>query len=368
MRDKITEVLEYLGYKGNFVSVLKNKDLWQEVSSNTLEVSEVVSEVEKVYLYLYPETILYCGGGNIKRYLGLRRGYSEYCRVTTCNECKNARIESNKQGVMKKYGVDNIGKLPEAIAARKKFWNDKDAVNKTKEKRIQTNQEVYGCDNPAQSTFIKDRMKNTFMVNYGVDNPSKDQGIKDKKKATTMKNYGVDYPTRSDVIKEKTKKTNLEKYGVMYPMQVDEIKNRMMETKVKNGSFSKSNSSTEATEYFRKYTRDKGYDMGQVAYADPNIGLHEWGFYFDRWYLYDFVAFEKGCRGDHNKIIEIVEYQGPFHYTEHDLERKDAKAYPWKSNSTTIEQSIEKDKTKKELAEKFLTENYTVVWSEKYHK
>lgn len=364
MRDKIKEVLENLGYKGRFVSVLKKKNLWEIISSNTPEVPEV----EKVYLYLHPETRLYCNGGNIKKYLGLKRGYSEYCRVATCNECKNARIEANKQGVIKKYGVDNIGKLPQAVTARRKFWNNKDAVDKSKEKRIKTNQEIYGCDNPAQSDIIKTRMKNTFIINYGVDNPSKDQGIKDKKKTTTIINYGVDSPMKSKIIKEKTRKTNIEKYGVEHPMQTDEIKNRMMETKIKNGSFSISNTSTEATEYFRKYIQDKSYDIDQVAYADPDSGLHEWGFYFDRWYLYDFVAFEKGYRGDSTKIIEIVEYHGPFHYRDHDMGRKDDKAYPWKSNTTTIGESIEKDNTKKKFAEKFLTENYTIIWSEKYHK
>jgi len=365
MMKEVIEVLERLKYKGNFISVLKNKGLWNEIVINT---PDTVSDVERVYLYLNSNTAIYCDGGNLKKYLGLTRGYSVYCNVTNhCSRCDSNRLAAVKQGVINKYGVDNIGKLPAAIESRERFWSDPDAVLSAKEKRVKTNQEIYGCDNPAQSDTIKNRMKETFMKNYGTDNPSKVEYIKTLKKETSRKNYGVDHPTQSEVVKRRRTETNIQRYGVEVPTQNEEVKKRVIATKISNGSFSRSNSSAEATEYFRKYIDTKGYDITQVAFADPDNGLHEWGYYFDRWYLYDFVAFSPGYRGDYTKIIEIIEYHGPFHYKESDNLDKDSKAYPWKSNNTTISEAIEKDKKKEEVAKKYLTENYTVVWSEKYH-
>ena len=107
--------------------------------------------------------------------------------------------------------------------------------------------------------------------------------------------------------------------------------------------------------------------MTQVAFADSDNGLHEWGYYFDRWYLYDFVAFEQGHRGNASKILEIVEYNGPFHYTEEEAsDRGSEKAAPWASSKMTIAESVERDKRKEKFA-RTLTENYQVVWAEKYH-
>ena len=97
--------------------------------------------------------------------------------------------------------------------------------------------------------------------------------------------------------------------------------------------------------------------------------MHEWGYYFDRWYLYDFVAFEKGHRGDSTKILEIVEYHGPFHYTIEDANaRGNDMAYPWKSKSITIMESYKNDCKKEQFARDNLTKNYNIIWAEKWHR
>lgn len=231
---------------------------------------------------------------------------------------------------------------------------------------ISTNLQKYGTPNPASSNQIKLRIKNKFIEKYGVDNPSKSLDIKRKKIETCNKNYGVDNPNQSTIIKDKKMKNSIKKYGVPYPMQNKEIARKGTATKIQNGGFSKSNSSKEASEYIKKYITNQNYTIDQCAYADSEIGLHEWGIYHNgRWVLFDLVVFESGHRGDRNKIIEILEYHGPFHYVEDDVKQRGSElAYPWKSNKTTIEESYLRDKEKENLANK-LTSKYTIVWSTK---
>lgn len=226
-----------------------------------------------------------------------------------------------------------------------------------------TNLNRYGTANPASSLQIKNKIKKIFIEKYGVDNPSKNPLIKEKKKQTCLLNHGVESPLQSAEIRRKTAETNIKKYGKPIPTQNKNIAKKIAETKVKNGGFSKSNSSNSATKYIRNYIKEKGYDIEQCAYTDLELNLHEWGIYYNgRWVLYDLVVFEKGHRGDKTKILEILEYHGPFHYTYEDVIIKgNEKAYPWKTNNTTIKESYERDLEKEKLG-KSLTSNYIVVW------
>lgn len=233
-----------------------------------------------------------------------------------------------------------------------------------------TNIEKYGVDNPSKSKEIKKKIKEIFIEKYGVDNPSKVESIKKQKEQTCIENHGVTSPQKSNKIRDKTKRTNLEKYGVEYPMQNEHISVKGIKTKIENGGFTKSNTSLEATLFIREYIKTKGYNISQCAYADEENNLYEWGIYNNngKWMLYDLVVFETGFRGDSSKIIEILEYNGPFHYTEDDVRmRGNEKAYPWKSNISTVEESYNIDRNKEKIA-KELTENFTIIWAEKWHK
>lgn len=231
-----------------------------------------------------------------------------------------------------------------------------------REKAKNTNIEKYGTPNPSQSCMIKEKIRSTFVTKYGVDNPSKCSSVKKKKEITCLKNYGTKNPNQSAIVREKTEKTNIERYGVSFPMQNKEISKRATESKIVNGGFTKSNSSKEATAYIKQYITTRGYSVNQCAFADSATGLHEWGVYHNgKWVLYDLVVFAPGHRGDKTKIIEILEYHGPFHYTRSEAEMySDQRAYPWKTNRTTIMESFEKDKMKEDLG-KQLTNNYIVI-------
>jgi hypothetical protein len=226
-----------------------------------------------------------------------------------------------------------------------------------------TNLNKYGTENPASSSVIKNKIKNRFIEKYGVDNPSKDPIIKQRKKETSLANYGVDTPTKSPEIMKKIMETNMKKYGKPFAIQNKEIAKKATESKILKGGFSKANSSKAATNYIKNYIKEKNYDIDQCAYTDEALNLHEWGIYHNgKWVLYDLVVFEKGYRGDKTKIVEILEYHGPFHYTQEEvISRGDERAFPWKSNRTTIKESYERDLEKEKLG-KSLTLNYTIVW------
>lgn len=360
MTETITAILERCGYKGKFISAIKSAGLWDNIAA--ILPMQDISDVEKVYLYLHPNTMLYCQAGNRRRYLGLTRGYSDYCNKKDCNHCKTARSTVRCQAMLEKYGVDNPGKLSTAIENRNNFWNSPNAVADACKKRQLTNILKYGSANVFHNAEIQAKQKRTMIERFGVDNPSKSEMVKSKKRDTFRKNYGVDYPGQSSEITKRKKQTNIERYGFEHPMQNPSVAAKAVSTKIARGGFTKSNSSKAATLFIREYIKSKSYDITQCAYADIEYNLHEWGIYHNnRWVLYDLVVFEPGYRGDKSKIIEILEYHGPFHYSQQDAnDRGEDCAYPWKSNKTTIKASYEQDMMKEKLA-KSLTKNYLVV-------
>jgi hypothetical protein len=238
----------------------------------------------------------------------------------------------------------------------------------SEEKRKSTNLQKYGAICVFQNEEIKEKIKQTNLEKYGVENPSQCPEIHQKKIETSLRNFGVEYSTQSEGIREKAKRTNLEKYGVTSPMKIPEIAQKSVETRIKNNCYGISNSSNECRSFIKNYINEKGYDLQQCAFSDVENNLYEWGYNVNgKWILYDLVVFELGCRGDKSKIIEILEYHGPFHYTEKDVtERGNEKATPWASSKITIKESYEIDKLKEKFA-KSLTINYNVIWPNKYH-
>lgn len=92
--------------------------------------------------------------------------------------------------------------------------------------RKRTNLARFGCENPFQSSKIKNKIKETTLKRYGVDNVNKlpsirqkiskhrdEKAINKKVKKTLIKRYGVDNPQKDKAIREKTTKTCWNKYG-----------------------------------------------------------------------------------------------------------------------------------------------------------
>jgi hypothetical protein len=294
----------------------------------------------------------------IQRFKDLREDKGEfynYSEVEYINSSTKIKIICPLHGEFYQYPLDHI-----------KNYNG--CIKCSKLKAIQTNLERYGVENPFQSEKIKNKIKQKNLERYGVENPSQSSEIKQKKIETSLKNYGVENPTQSEIIKQKSKQTNLEKYGVSCAMKLPEVAQKSVETRFKNNNYIKSTSSGEARDFIKDYIDKKKYNLNQCAFSDNENNLYEWGYHYKgRWILYDLVVFEDGFRGNKDKIIEILEYHGPFHYTEEDvLIRSNGKAFPWKSKKMTIKESYEIDILKEEFA-KSLTMCYNVVWSNKYH-
>jgi hypothetical protein len=294
----------------------------------------------------------------IQRFKDLREDKGEfynYSQVEYINSSTKIKIICPLHGEFYQYPLDHI-----------KNYNG--CIKCSKLKAIQTNLERYGVENPFQSEEIKNKIKQKNLEKYGVENPSQSSEIKQKKIETSLKNYGVENPTQSEIIKQKSKQTNMKKYGVSYAMKLPEVAQKSVETRFKNNNYIKSTSSEEARHYIRAYIKEKNYKLDQCAFSDNENNLYEWGYHYKgRWILYDLVVFEVGFRGNKDKIIEILEYHGPFHYTEEDvLIRANEKATPWMKSKMTIKESYEIDVLKEEFA-KTLTMNYNVIWANKYH-
>lgn len=232
-------------------------------------------------------------------------------------------------------------------------------INKRKESLLHT----YGVDN-----FYKrnDLIQQAMLEKHGVVNPGLMPDHLKKIKATNIKNYGIEWSSQSPEVIKQRELTNILKYGYKNPAKNSDVSKKMVSTKVSKGSYTKTNSSHEATRYIKEYIKIKNYDINQCAFSSIQDNVHEWGiFYEGKWRLFDLVVFEVGHRGNKEKIIEILEYHGPFHYTEKDvIERGSDRACPWKSKKTTIKESYECDKIKEKLA-RSLTNNFNIVWAYK---
>jgi hypothetical protein len=74
-----------------------------------------------------------------------------------------------------------------------------------------------------QSQEVREKSKQTYLLNYGVEHISQSNEFKDKFKQTCIKNYGVENPSKSQEIKNKKIDTSILHYGVEYPMQFGEV-------------------------------------------------------------------------------------------------------------------------------------------------
>ena len=64
-------ILDRFKYKGTYLSVIKELDVWRNVLENTKVFSEF-SEKERLYLFLNPEEIPYCENNRPKRFISIQ--------------------------------------------------------------------------------------------------------------------------------------------------------------------------------------------------------------------------------------------------------------------------------------------------------
>lgn len=145
-----------------------------------------------------------CGFQKKLRYMKYLSNYNRCgyysCGSSKCSSDKNNYVEINKKRentMMERFGVKTNIILPDTH----KKAIEASTSNESKEKRKQTNLDLYGFENANQ---------NPEMVK--------------KSKETSKEKYGYDHPMKSDTIKERLKNSIIEKYGVEHHMMVTEIK------------------------------------------------------------------------------------------------------------------------------------------------
>jgi len=118
-----------------------------------------------------------------------------------------------KETLVKKYGVDNIMKLPENV------------------KRSQeTNIKKYGARYASMTDQIKHKAAKTCLKKYGCVSPMQNDDVLNRSRLTLMHNFGVTVPLRNPSIKNKWHETNKVKYGATTPFQSRAV----IETRVSN--------------------------------------------------------------------------------------------------------------------------------------
>jgi len=130
----------------------------------------------------------------------MSKGFKQYCN-TRCKNLDPTQQAKMKEGIVKKYGIDNVSKVRSVV-----------------KKRSETNQQRYG-GHPMQLVRFKDKTKQTNQQRYGVDHPMQLQQFKDKAERTNQEKYGARYIQQIEAFRNKTKQTNQQKYGSDFWMQ-----------------------------------------------------------------------------------------------------------------------------------------------------
>ncbi len=164
-------------------------------------------------------------------------------------ECSLASpvVREKIRGTMReRHGVDNPMQSPKifekwraGMLARYKCVNPMD-VPGAKERRIATCRERYGHDCSIQNREIRAKARQTCLEHFGVESPFSSFVVREKIRFTMQERYGVDFPMQNPEIKDKATVTFMERYGVPHPMMCPDVVDKMQDTKLVNGTFSKS--------------------------------------------------------------------------------------------------------------------------------
>ena len=146
-------------------------------------------------------------------------GYTDFPKCWNFEECHNTLKHQNINTIYNGYRTCSCSK-----ACREKY-----RVMKTRQTLLNT----YGVVNVFQLESVKDKCKNTHIINLGVENPSQSIYIKQKKIETCIKNYGVEHPLQSAELFEKFQHTCQERYGDINPAYCPELVQRAIESNLK---------------------------------------------------------------------------------------------------------------------------------------
>ena len=133
-----------------------------------------------------------CGSSDDLRYRNYYNGFDIGCNTTTCSYFQ----QQAREGVFKKYGVDNVFKCEEI-----------------KEKSKKTSNEKYGTDNPASSNIVKEKIVKTNMLNLGCKYPMQSKKVVEKRRQNSIDKTGVSHHNKLPEPNKKRAETCNKKHG-----------------------------------------------------------------------------------------------------------------------------------------------------------
>jgi hypothetical protein len=149
------------------------------------------------------------------------------------DEEKNIIKEKREQTNLQLYGVTNIRKSQDC---KKKIKETKlerygDENYNNKQKREQTCINKFGATNPwKKESIVRQKCSDTYFEKTGYTHNSKNPEVVFKRKETCNIKYGADAPFLNEELKKKTIDTCLIKFGCINPAQNKEIQLQMKNT------------------------------------------------------------------------------------------------------------------------------------------
>lgn len=212
-QDDILNLINYdVGYHGNGVKALiKGIDRFRYKLKYVFEhndKSTILNVLEQYANGLSKELVLRelgIAGANIVKLKVLfsELGYLDEFLVAD----KRQRRLSMQRGTIAKYGTDNVFKLAEF-----------------QEKAANTREEKYGAKYTLCSDSILSAGARLTAKEHLQDSDFKDKVVA-KRKATNVVNLGCEVPAQSEVIRNKMRNTCIERYGVPHYMQTEVARN-----------------------------------------------------------------------------------------------------------------------------------------------
>lgn len=177
--------------------------------------------------------------------------------ITCSKECKKLKV---KQTNLELFGVENpsqsseIQKKKEQTSLLHYGVKHPGQSEQVKMQKKQTCLAKYGTEYTFQADSVKDKIKDSMMQKYGVEHALQNETLQNRAKASTLLRYGVDHAMQSDMVKEKLKASLTDKYGVDNPMKSDDIKQKANDTKAERYGDATYNNREKAKEtYLSKY-------------------------------------------------------------------------------------------------------------------
>lgn len=162
------------------------------------------------------------------------------CEVWQNRDKKAVAEARRRQTSLKRYGVEDARRSPEADARRKAtnlerygatnpFARESAVFDKVQASLEGKRPVLKGSDNPFAKSEVQEKIRKTMVARHGAPNPQQVEGIRARTRETCVERYGGEL-LGSPELAAKARATNLERYGDAFPQRTKEVKAKIVET------------------------------------------------------------------------------------------------------------------------------------------